>query len=372
MFGRKQKGHLGIDFGAGGIKVIQLQKREGEAKLFTYGFSEFTPEETSMDYLENPQGAGELLKKICAKARTTTTSAAAALPIPSVFSAVISIAQVPKKEISAAVQWEAKKLVPLPLDEVVLDFKELKVGKETPPPRSEGSGVGAPTPKASGSIEVLLTAAPKSIIERYLAVAKSAGITLTSLETEAFALIRALLGSDPTPTVIVDIGALRSNILVVDRGIPMLTRSVEIGGKKCTEAIAQGMGVTLTQAEAMKRDLGSVPLPGGALSATTATVPGGLPALLQEVFQPLLNELRYSFNVYRTRNVVARQVERIMLTGGGAGIPGLAEFLTGEFNLRAFLGNPWEKVGFHPDLKDHLDAFGTKFSVAVGVALRNL
>lgn len=314
-----------------------------------------------MDYLENPQGAGALLKKVCAKARTTTIKAVAALPIPSVFSAVISIAQVPRKELASAVQWEAKKLVPLPLEEVVLDFKELKVSA---PAASEGAPSPEKGKESAKSMEILLTAAPKSIIERYLAVAKAAGITLTSLETEAFSLIRALLGSDPTPTVIVDIGALRSNILVVDRGIPMLTRSVEIGGKKCTEAIAQSLGVSLSAAEAMKKDLNSAPLLGGAQ--------GALPAILKEVLQPLINELRYSFSVYRTRNVVARQVERIILTGGGAGVPGLAEFLTGEFNLRTFLGNPWERVRFHPDLKDLLHGFGTKFAVAVGVALRNL
>ena len=126
FFKQKPKGYLGIDFGAGGIKILQLQPRDGRARLFTYGFSEIGPEEIGANYLENAEAAGALLKLICAKAKTTTLHAVAALPIPSVFSAVLSLAAVPRKELAQAVQWEAKKLIPLPLAEVTLDFKELK------------------------------------------------------------------------------------------------------------------------------------------------------------------------------------------------------------------------------------------------------
>lgn len=362
IFRRKQKGILGIDFGAGGMKVIQLSGGDGRGALFTYGFAEFSPEDTSMEYLENPQGAGALLKRVCQQAKTTVQIGVAALPIPTVFSAVVAIPSVPQKELASAVQWEAKKLIPLPLEEVVLDFKVLK---RPLPPKNPNTPALTDTGSAKApekTIECLLTAAPKSIIEKYIATAKGAGITLVSLETEAFALIRALLGNDPTPSVIVDIGALRSNILMVDHGIPMLSRSVEVGGKKCTEAIAQSLKIGLGQAEAMKRDAGTSPLSG--------TSRGVLPEIVREVLQPLINELRYSFNVYRSRATLARPAERILLTGGGAGIPGLAEFIGSEFNLLAFLGNPWERVTFHPDLKDTLYGFGTKFSVAIGLALK--
>lgn len=352
FFKQKPKGYLGIDFGAGGIKVLQLQPKDGRALLYTYGFSEIAPEEMGANYIENTEAAGTLLKHICEKAKTTTLQAVAALPIPAVFSAVLSLAAVPKKELAQAVEWEAKKLIPLPLKEVTLDFKELK------------SSAGKTDKNGAKSIEILLTAAPKGIIDKYLAIAKIAGITLSSLETEAFALIRTVVGNDPTPTVLIDIGAVRSNILFVDGGIPMLTRSVEIGGKKCTEVIASTLGITLADAESLKRDLGAKPLPG--------TVAGILPALLQETLTPLINELHYSFNVYKTRTTIARPPERIILIGGGAGLPGLADMLTKEFNLRTFLGNPWERVNFHPDLKGLVESFGSRFAVAIGLALRNM
>ena len=372
LFSKKTKGHLGIDFGAGGIKVVQLREINGRGSLFTYGFSEFAPEETGLDYLENPERAGALLKQICAKAKVTTTSACAALPIPAVFSAVLSLAPMPKKDLPQAVQWEAKKLIPLPIEEVTLDFKELAPVKEEKQATVSGVAGAANGEKVASAkkpeqktIEVLLTAASKAIIEKYVKIAKVAGLTLASLETEAFALIRSLQGSDPSAVVIVDMGAVRSNILIVDRGIPMFTRSVEIGGKKCTEAIAASLGVPLAQAEAMKRDIGGAGFPGIA--------PGALPPIFAEVLEPLINEIKYSFSIYKNRNgSETRLPEKIVLSGGGAGLPGLAEFLAGQFNIRTFLGNPWEHVNFQPDLQPVLHSFGSKFSVAIGLAMRNL
>ena len=372
---RKPKAVLGIDFGAGGIKLTQLRSVNGRESLHTYGFCERPPEEVGIDYLENPDAAGALLKLICAKAKTTTINAVAALPIPSVFSAVLSLAAVSRQELPQAVEWEAKKLIPLPLSEIVLDFKVLKA--EEPPAVSrpgEAVGISAASEKGEKTAErnmakakeiaILLTAAPRSIIDKYLAIAKIAGITLASLETEAFAIIRAVVGADMTPAIVVDIGAVRSNIIFVDRGIPILTRSVEIGGKKCSEAIATALAVSLQQAETLKRDLGVHPLPG--------TSAGGLSPIMKDTLDPLINELRYSFTVYKSRGAVARPPERIILIGGGAGLPGLAEMLTAEFNLRAFLGNPWDRVNFQADLQPLLNSFGSRFAVAVGLALRNL
>jgi len=143
----------------------------------------------------------------------------------------------------------------------------------------------------------------------------------------------------------------------------MLIRSVEIGGKKCTEAIASALSIDMNRAEAMKRDLGIAPLPGSA--------PGQMPTLLKDVLTPLLNEMKYSFNVYRTRSVIARPPEKIILSGGGAGLPGLSELITSEFNIKSFLGNPWERVNFQDDLIPLLYTFGSRFAVAIGLALRN-
>lgn len=352
IFGFKQKpkkGYLGIDVGASGIKVVQLNPSAGgKAMLFTYGFAERTAGEAPLATLEHGEEVGRILKEVCSKARTTTSAAVAALPIPAVFSSVVNIVPAEKKELKAAVEREARKILPRPLPEMVLDFKEL--------PSAAVQGGEHTKDEEQKTIEVLLTAAPKEVVEKYRAVLEAAGLVPSSLETEAFALIRALLGTDPTPTMIVDIGAARSNIILADRGVPVLTRSVEVGGARCTAAIANSLQVPAARAEELKRDLGE----------------GKLPQPCGVVFEPLVNELKYAFNMHKTNNAAGRPIERIVLTGGGALLGGLAEFLGNQFGVRAFIGNPWEQVRTHPDLKPILANLGPRLAVAVGLALREI
>lgn len=353
LFSKKSKGILGVDIGAGGIKVLELHPGAGRGKLWTYGYSERAPEQVGQDWLADPAASGAHLKTILSKAKTTTVQAVTALPIPAVFSTVLTISQVPQKELKAAVEWEAKKLVPLPLEQVKLDFRVLKPAQISALPKLQSG--------KEQSAQILLTAAPKSIIEKYLALAKAAGLTLAALETEAFALIRALLGTDPTPTVLLDLGSVKSNILIVDSVIPMLTRSVDVGGQKYTQAIATALSVPLDKAEAMKRDISALQSSGAHFTE-----------MLKEVFGPLMSELKYSLQVYSTRNDGARVPERIVITGGSARIAGLRELIEQEFNLKTYLGNPWEGLQYHPDLQGLLSELGPRFSVAIGLALRNL
>lgn len=367
IFSKKQKGFLGIDFGAAGIKVVQLTKKGDKAALFTYGFSESAAPSQAFDYTERSEEARENLKAICKKARATTVQAVAALPMPAVFSAVLSIAPVSKKEMRQAVEWEAKKLIPLPLEKMTIDFKELPggggkdlknapSGRETKEEKKDKSG-------SERAVEILLTAAPKDVIAHYIAITRGADLNLTSLETEAFAIIRSLLGDDPSACVIVDIGAVRSNIIIVEGGVPMFTRSIEVGGAAFTEALAKSLAVSAPEAEIMKRDWTSAGAAGGKI----------LPPPAAEALRPLISEMHYSLNTYQSRNSGnGRMPDKIILTGGGAELAGIADFFAAEFNLRAFLGNPWQRIDYHPDLAPVLEKIGSRFSVAIGLALRNL
>ncbi len=93
--------------------------------------------------------------------------------------------------------------------------------------------------------------------------------------------------------------------------------------------------------------------------------------MLQNVLQPLINEMKYSLTVYESRSTLARMPERIILTGGGAGLSGLPEFIMSHFNIRTFVGNPWERVSSNPDLAPILARLGPKFAVSIGLGLRN-
>jgi Tfp pilus assembly PilM family ATPase len=128
--------------------------------------------------------------------------------------------------------------------------------------------------------------------------------------------------------------------------------------------MADTLHIPPARAEEMKRDLGA--------AARVSPAAGKIAISCASVFEPLVNELKYSFNMYKSSSTRVRPIERMVLTGGGAALAGLAEFLTATFAVRAFIGNPWEQVNFHADLKPLLQSLGPRLTVALGLALRPL
>jgi type IV pilus assembly protein PilM len=351
MFGflkRKPKTFLGVDIGAGGIKVAEFEKYKGRPRLLTYGYSERGPEETSEDVL-NDKKTGETLAKICANAKVKGNQAIAGLPISAIFSSIINVPSSTEKELKMAVELQASKLLPYPLDEAVLDYKVLSSDKK------EGF---------AKSSRVLLTAAPKNLINKYVEIFKAAKLELLYLETEAFGLIRSLIGKDSSTIAILDIGATKTNILIVENGTPIVTRSINLGGLMVTKALSEMMKVGVVEAESLKRD---VRLAENGSSGFNPVLPKAIESLLV----PVINEIRYCFNLYINENGgQAGRVEKLILTGGAALYPSLAEFFSRALNIKVFLGNPWARVLFPDDLKFDMDDLGSRFAVAVGMAMR--
>lgn len=350
LFGKPAKqSYLGVDIGAGGIKVVELINEKGRARLMTYGFAEHAVGTVGENLLDQPEKAAALLKEICARAKTTTPKVVSGLPVSQVFSSVVTVPAATGKALSAAVELQAKKLIPLPLEEMIL---------ETTPIPDAGEGG-----KKQNYTRVLLTGAAKSLVKKYIDVFKLAGLQLLSLETEAFALIRSLVGRDRGSVMLIDMGALRTNIIVVQNGIPFLSRSLNLGGLTLSRAMSETMRIPLQQAEQLKVD---------AQAVADVMPDAGLPKMFDSALTMLLNELRYSSNLYAGQNETPRQIEKIVLTGGAALFPRLAETIGSTMGTKAYVGDPWARVIYPLDLRPVLDQIGSRFSVAVGLAMRDI
>lgn len=378
FFKSKPKTVLGIDIGAGGIKFVEFIQVKGRPELHTYAFMERKFGEAETGLLDNPGAAAVALKQMMREARTTTTRAIAGLPAASVFSSMLSVPASSGKELKQAILWQARKFIPLPLEEMVLDWRVL--GKEDQRKKTRSSSwrglipaleeksvfakpVSSGLPELGGkaAMRVLVTGAAKTLVNKYVEFAKAAGLTLVALETEAFALIRSLVGKDPSRILILDVGTVRTSLIVVEAGIPVVTRSITLGGQGITRMIAQALGLSEDQAEQMKRDLRA--LRDGAGS--------GLPRVLEHIVEPLVTEIRYSIQLYEKQQGEPKPIEKIVLTGGSAHLPELATHLSKILNLNTYVGDPWARVATHEDLRPVLDEIGPRFAVAVGLAMRD-
>jgi len=337
--------YLGIDIGSTSIKIVELKKEGVQAKLLTYGFSE-NLNTSQKDWQSNASFAAKVINKICEEAGAVSRSAVSALPTFSVFSSVLNLSNITKKDIASAVHWEAKKVIPLPLEEMILDWK--KIGDED-------------KAKGNKNIRVLLTGAPRTLVKKYIDIFKEAQINLLSLETETFSLIRSVLGNDKSTIMLVELGASTTDISIIDNCIPMLNRSVDIGGTTITKAISHHLNIGLERAEQFKYDLGI-----SSIESEEDVVPN----TIIETISPIVNEIKYAINLFQSKN--NKKTEKIVLSGGSALLPNLVNYLAKVLDTKVIIGDPWARVSYPVDLKPLLHEIGPRMSVAIGLAMREI
>lgn len=370
LFGKKSESVIGVDVGTSSIKLIELEPQaNGTAQLVTYGFVEHTARDVRGIGKDEAPSVAQTIKLICEKSQTTSLSATAALPTYVVFTSLISLPPMSKEELDSAIHWEAKKIIPLPLEDIILDYKILSSEQK---PSNSGLAFLKKEKQEAGTIEpqdykILITGAAKETVQVYTDIFQKSGLSLVSLETEMFALSRALVGNEPGEIMIVEVGAAVTDIIIVQDGVPFLGRSIETGGNALTRAIMNSLHINEKRAEQLKRDIG-VTLPGGQDG-------GGVPAILRETLEPILHEIRYTLNLYKNHSVTPSPsatgvVDKIILTGGSALLPNFAAYLSQALDIRVIIGDPWAHITYPEDLKSLLAGLGPKFSVAIGLALR--
>ena len=396
--------YLGVDLGSASVKMVELAPEGKRPKLVTFGYAEHPTDIIRTESEETEKRLVALLRKVYDESGVTTKKVVAALPSFSVFRSIISLPAMKQKELSEAIQWEAKKFVPMPVEEMVLDWKMIKehgveggglLGKnakgaklgdapagDKPLSQQPLSAIadheaqaqqgGGESPTAllakkqsergeKKNVKVLLTAAPKNLVDRYMRIFQAAELELLSLETESFAIERALVGHDPSPIMIVDIGAVSSDISIVEQGLPILSRSIDVGGITITNAIVNSMGVDVKRAEQFKRDIGFASADGGK----------GIPKTVENAINPIINEIKYAFDIYLSQGGKT-QIEKIVLTGGSAYLPNLVDYLSGLLKIKVFIGDPWARVIYPLELKPMLHQIGPRFSVPIGLAMREI
>ncbi len=370
FFFSSKKSYLGIDIGNSAIKIVEMIAQGRRAKLSTYGYTEI---ETDLSKpAKNPEEDEKIalvIRKILKESSAMSTKVVAALHNFSVFSSIIALPKMPKKELDQAVMWEAKKFVPFNIEEMKLKWEilpkedsdiSIKLDKSENEGSDKKSLVSKSFKNDSNFQKILITAAPQTVVERYWNIFKLAKLDLVALETESFALERSLIGKDKSIIMIIDFGAFTTDVGIVENGIPVLNRSIDVGGNTVTKAIAKSLNIDIKRAEQFKRDIGF----------TNDSIPS-VPKIIETTIEPIINEIKYSFDLFQSKSK-GGNIEKIILTGGSSVLLGLTDYLSKALQVNIYLGDPWSRVIYPNDLYPVLEEIGPRFSVAIGLAMREI
>ncbi len=336
---------FGLDIGTTAIRLVELKGTGRVKALARYAFIPVDAKIALSDAKADHQKLAQTLQELLNQARVTTRNVAVGLPSNRVFTTVVDIDRLSPDEISKTIHYQSDSLIPTPVAESKIDWVVL-----------------GDSPKDKTKVEVLITSLTNDYLESRLDMLESIGLNVIAFEPDTMALTRAVVPADTAaPQMILDIGNMGTDLVVSMNGAPRLSRSIPTGAEAIIKAATQNLSIDANQAQqfVFKFGLGKDKLEGQIYNAIIGTV------------DILMNEIEKSIKFFQTRYVNSR-IERIIVTGGASALPELPLYIANKFGLNVEIGNAWRNVSFPADRQNELLAASNHFSVAAGLAERDV
>lgn len=362
--GRGEGSVLGIDIGSSSVKVVQLRPSRGAAILETYGEIALGPygkQPIGKPVKLAPEVVGAAIKDLMQQANVTAKQGGISIPFSSSLVTILELPKVDQAALKQVVPIEARKYIPVPISEVALDWFVI------PEEEATDSAFDQLKPKVQKppSQEILLVAIQNATLGNFQAITAEAGVHVDFYEIEIFSAIRSSLSHGLAPVLVVDIGASSSKMYIVERGIVRLTHLVTSGGAQMTDTLARSMNWEFEKAERVKRERGLIA--GKAYSGEeNQRIDEALLSTLTRIFSEV-NKVLLSYGQRYNKNV-----SRVVLTGGGASLPGLSAEAKRSLSAEVEIADPFSRTEAPAFLTSVLRDIGPGFAVSAGLALRKL
>jgi type IV pilus assembly protein PilM len=354
---------IGVDIGSSAIKVVEIKRKEGKAVLETYGAIALGPyNDLDAGCVTNlPIEKTVLaLKEVLKQSGVTDTTLAMSIPVQSSLIFTIELpSQIKKEEIATIVPTEARKYIPVAITEVSIDYFILPK-KEPSFSELNADANGASPSRESEKMNVLVVATQNDAVAKYRSIASQCNVQSSFFEIEIFSSIRANFEHELSPVLLMDFGASRTKLSIVEFGLVKSYHTIDRGGADISNSISRSLGISFSEAEKMKKEFGFFGNP--AEKSLGDIIKIHIDYIFSETNNVLLGyEKKYN-----------RTVSKIIFTGGGSLLKGLKEVAENNFQAEIETGRPFSKVGAPEFLEKVLDTMGPEFAVALGLALRKL
>lgn len=349
LFRPKARQIVGLDISSSSVKMLELSVGEKESYRIERYAIESLPRDAVVDgNIANLDGVSEAIRRALRRMGGGIKQVAVALPTSAVITKKMIVpGGLRDQDLELQVESEASQYIPFALDEVNLDFQVV------------GPAAGSPE-----EVEVLIAASRKEKVEDRVAVVEAAGLKAVVMDVESFAaeaafelVAQRLPGGGANKIVaVIDIGSSVMNVSVLRNGQQLYAREQSFGGNQLTQEIARQYGMSVEDAEAAKRS-------------------GSLPEdferdLLRPFMDSLALEVSRALQFFFT-STQYNQVDHIVLAGGCAVMPGLAEVVGGRTQVPTVVANPFAGMALSSRVRPkNLLADAPSLMVACGLALR--
>lgn len=338
---------VGLDIGSSSIKAVELKKAKGEIEVAHLGIEPLASDIVVDSMIVDSGSVSSAITKIFNENNIKAKQVATSVSGHSVIVKKITIPTMSEGELAESINTEAAQHIPFDIADVHIDYQLLSEDLSGP------------------QMDVLLVAVKKDKILNYTNALSLAGKSPAVVDIDAFALQNCYeYNYEPAPgstAALLNLGASVMNINIVKGSTPLFTRDVSVGGNQYTDSLQKELDLSFDDAEALKlgKKVGTV--------SEDAKMP-----ILQQVTEIIVLEIQKTFDFFRA-TASGEHIERIYLAGGSSKVPGLMEALRQEFSLPVELLNPFQRIGYAPNLPsaELIEENAGQLAVAVGLALRS-
>jgi type IV pilus assembly protein PilM len=271
----------------------------------------------------------------------------ASLPAEQAYIFSLMLENVPSLEdLRTAVEFKLEENIPIAPDEAVFDYVPLSREEPGLPP------------------EVSVVTVPRAVVEVYTQLFRSSGLTPLSFETEMESLARAVVPATAKGSImVIDFGALKTGISIVNRGAVQFTTMLEMGSTNLTAILEKALHVSTEEAEKIKYTRGFMQSEQNALIMDALMNP-------LSVLKDELGRYGEYWDTYGGKRLHHQPVERVLLVGGGANLLGLPEYLETALGLPVSRGNVWGNwFSFDGEIPAISFAESLSYATAIGLAM---
>ncbi len=339
----KNKPLFGLDIGFSSLKVMQVERTNHEKVCVVgYGVTQFKSEVFKDGVIVDPIELAKTTQSLFRDGiigEINTRRASIAIPASKTYNRAVTLPKLSKKDLLSAITSEVNQYIPMPIDELYVDHEVLAEKDE--------------------SMDILIVATPKKVVDSYMTYANLVGFEVASIETTISADSRLFFEAEDSdiPTVLIDFGSVSSDITIYDKNM-VVTGTVPGGGDTFTELISKSLDMTKREADIVKTKYGL------GLSKKQKEITDSLDPILSQIVKEIKRVIRY----YEERSEEGKKIGQIVALGGGANMPGLSDYMTSSLRLPVRLCDPWQVLTFG-NLQPPNTSEKSMYITAAGLAL---
>ncbi len=349
LFGKK-KSVAGLDIGSSSVKMVELDGKPNSLNLVSLGF-ENLPDDTIIDgQIMELNTVSDVIKNVCVNSGVSADRVVTGVSGHSVIVKNILLPAMSTDELEESIDWHAEEHIPYDLADVNLDYQV--------------------TGNTQDSTNVLIAACKRDRIDNIRQAVQLAGKEPAIIDVDTFALQNCYeynyQPDDSQVVTLLNIGASTMNVNIVKGMRSLFTRDITVGGSQFTDVLQRSLGLSYQQAEAIKR---------GVSQAVEGVEETAIEPLISNVTEIVAMEIQKTFDFYRaTTEDTSTVVQKILISGGGSKLQGLAADLSARLDIPVEVLDPFRsiKVDSRKFDPDYLSEIMPEMAVAVGLAMRGV